>query len=588
MFLDRIQKAISSLSIKFLLAFFFGILSLLIVQAIGNSRDINDAWILEGVFVPFLLLTIVYAAITSFSPSIKMVVITTSIYLAAINVLPCIKYPFIYGYHDPLLHFASIKETIAASRVVEVGPYSVQYGATPGTHILVSILSLVTGFDIVDAIKTFLIFLPLSLPSVVYMTMNKLDFPNGLKRTVIASIPITTPITYTYFGASAVYPLYVLLICFCLLFACRRKSSRSEVAVALVLSAAILISHDVTSFLLLGFTLILLALIGVETKKVFYTTARPPVLFFLVFITMAFAHFSFSSSINNFMQISSLIKEVVSRLTMGESPVAFSHYSFSFYQLTLFDIVQILIIRFANIAISLILVLIAPFAIMRLRFREKRLQKSEKFYRILTPPFIFALVVFISLFFLRSVTHREFYMAAFFPFLAGVSIYYVFYSKHYKFKNLVLTTVIFVLIVISSFSIYPIQPLMPSFSTDQGAYYVLDMREVTTVYDRSLILFVNVHTVRYIVWADVIMTGQIRALTNPSFQSLLTSDHNKAALLMLGHTAYSHTIPSGRDALANEQYLMNALQQTGVLYTNGPSYALLNGSMIEGAGMRSP
>jgi len=42
----------------------------------------------------------------------------------------------------------------------------------------------------------------------------------------------------------------------------------------------------------------------------------------------------------------------------------------------------------------------------------------------------------------------------------------------------------------------------------------------------------------------------------------------------------AHIVPSARDALAQAQYLQKALQETGIIYANGQSYALLNMTIL--------
>ena len=175
---------------KLLASSFFIALFLLILQISANTTDTNDGWILEGLVPSFLLLTLVYSIIVGFSSDLKLIAIISAIYLVAINMIPNLKYAFIYGYHDPLNHYGSIKETIALGNVSELGIYEEQYAATPGMHILVSELSIITGSSALTAMKLFLILRPLILPLAVYFVVKKLDVSNGLAKAIIAAVDL--------------------------------------------------------------------------------------------------------------------------------------------------------------------------------------------------------------------------------------------------------------------------------------------------------------------------------------------------------------------------------------------------------------
>ncbi|MGD0494739.1 MAG: hypothetical protein ABSB28_01705 [Candidatus Bathyarchaeia archaeon] len=528
---------------------------------------------MEGLVPYFILVTLTYSAIVSYSSNMKLIALISGFYLVALNVIPTLKYVFVYGYHDPLDHFGSIQQTIAAGHMSEVGVYSEQYGAAPGLHLLVSELSMVTGSNALFAFKLFLVVSPFILPLVVYLVMKRLDAPNGLVKAALFASVITAPVTYIYTGTTSVYPLYEMFICFCLLFFSFGPRSRSEFVTAFVIGVGIVVSHDSTSFFLLVIvSSTMLFIILARRIGIFKRIPNLSILFAMSFGTLVLAHFTFTSSTGNLTRLLSLMDQMIVRTLFGHQLAAVSYYQ-GFFSLGLIDRIKIFLITYGNVAILLLLVAAAPFALYKLRRANVKLRGF--YYNMIFPALLaflsFALYLFVS----GAPDRGLIYFAAFAPFLAGLTIYYLFFSRRYRFDNLVVTIVVFSLICACVLSTFPVQPLMPTVSTTQGSYYAYDLRQVNTVYDRSLVLFVSAHNSSLSIWTDDILRDLTLALTNSDFQSLLTSNPEKAALLLL---SVSHAIPSGRNAFSNEQYIQNASLQDDILYSNGLSFAMLNTS----------
>lgn len=565
--------------LRFLTLCFFSSLILLIVQTVMNVKDVNDGWILEGIWPYFLLFALSYGGIVGFSPNLKLIAIASGIYISAINLLPNAKYVFIYGYHDPLLHYASIRETTILGHAVGMGPYATQYGGTPGMHIMTSMLSTATGMDTNIAMKTFIIAAPFVIPLMIYMVATRISLPLGLAKATIASVAIIFPVTYTYYGASVIYPVYVLFVYSFLLVAILEGSSRSRVAITILLGVTILGSHDVTSLVLLVYMLSFLFATRTPAKLRDMVSVHLSLPLMLLFVVMIAGHFLFSS-LENFARFLSLGSELLSKLLLGQGPAALSQYE-ALYTLSRLDIIRVFLARYGKDIFSILLISLAPLAYLKLPLSRK----SRVFYKSLVLPIFFAATMFIGLLFLRPAVHREFYIYSFLPFLGGLSVYYLFYLKP-RFKKTLILLSICAFAALSCLATYPLQPLIPTVSTMQSTYYVYDMRAVNTIYDRSLISFVSTHNDRLLVWADGIMVTEIYGLTSLSFLSLLEGNPNKSHILLISHTEHAHAIPSGRNALANEMYLQQCMQNASILYNNGFSYAFLNASTITGRNQR--
>jgi len=565
-----------SRAINVLVALFFASISLLIAQTISNIKDINDSWILEGLLPYFLLVVLFYSLLVAFAHGARLVALLSSVYLVVVNMIPNIKYVYLYGYSDPLLHYGSIEASIISGHASEVGAYTVQYSATPGMHLFVSELSVVTGLDALLAFKLFLVLSQLTVPLAVYLVMRRLKAPANLAKISIAAVAITAPLTYIYGGMFAIFATYVLFLYFCLLFLTHGITSRSELVVAILLGLTILISHDVTTFFLLGF--LVLSWIIVRVRKVFpgtTSTTRTSTVFVVVFAVVALAHFVLTSSLNNLSTLFSLIENAIMNLFHGAQPVALSYYT-GFNALSLIDKVKILLVRFGKDFLSILLVLLSPLALSRLHYSDSTL---KRFYRVLVTPLILALLGFFLLIFMRPNEGRGLvYVTALCPFFVGPSILYLTNSKGQRFNRTILAVVLFCLICFSVMIIYPCQPLLPTFTTTRGDYYALDMREANTVYDRSSIIFASSHVSNQSIWVDQIQFDQSYALAGPLFQSLLTSNRDSANLILVTRSGSAHAIPSGRDALANDEFMENAPLNHSLLYSNGFSYMLLNTS----------
>lgn len=565
------------LVLSFCLAFL-----LLIAQTIGELKDINDTWILADILPTFILFTVIYVAIVSLSANLKMIAVVTSIYLGAVNLIPQLKYVFIYGYFDPLAHFGFIRGIVASGFVPQTGYYtSAQYGPTPGSQLSMATLSIVTGLNPIIAMKIFLSVGPFIIPLAVYLVLKKMDFPNDLSKVIFPVTVVTSPTLYRFVGTVGAFPLYILFTYSFLVIASRGPSSRSDFALLTLLGTGVIISHDVTAFFLI-FVMLSVAALFAYRKPLNSEALSPRRLLFFVaaFIIIDLAHSTLSSTVS-FSQIINLVKDSFVSISGRKLPGAIEYYG-GFYTLTFTQQVQVLGVRMGRDLLTIFLLILAPLAMFRLKLKGTL---SREFYYTLVFPTLVALVTFALPLFIRSyvINRGLIYLAAFAPFSVGITVYWLIYSRHFRFRNAILALGIFTLVCISLIQTYPYQPFVPKIPTSYGDYYTMDLRAVTTIYDRSGINFLSTYDSKLTIAIDGIMKAQIYALTDPQFQTLLRPVDNPssvrritAQLLLVSFDGDTHIIVSGSSAFIYAQEVQNATQKDSIIYTNSKSCILLN------------
>lgn len=565
---------------KVLLLCFFLVLAYLIGEAIVNVKDINDTWILEGLVPPFVVLTLLYIMIVSFSADLKQISIFSSIFMSTLNLIPQLKYVFIYGYFDPLPHYQFIHELTRSGFIPNSGYYANQYGTTAGSHIFVSELSIITGLDTVAAYKFFLAASPFMIPLTVYLILRKISAPTGLSKIIIITTAITSPILYRFTGTVAIYSLYVLFIYLLILLACERFTTRSTFVIAALVGIRIVVSHTVTSFFLITCLLSILILrFGKKAGEPSQVSSSTFIFSSMTFIVMILAYMSFVSN-NNFSTILYLVRDSINSLLVGTPPGSVGYYT-SFYELAPLEKVCVLAVRIGKDAVSFFLSILAPLAMFRLKPKENRLRT---FYYTLAFPASIAVSTFLltQLIRPRIMSRGIIYFTAFSPFLMGITLFWFVHSgRHRRFKNAILPTALFCLASISLIQVYPCQPLVPMVSTGYGNYYVMDLRAVNSIYQRSMIQFINMYDLRLNIATDSITSFQIYALAQPSVQTLLTQRTSESEgyielqLILISSNESARTIPSGKDAILYMQSVQSTIMKNGVIYTNGKSHVVL-------------
>lgn len=551
-------------------------LALLILQTVVHSTDINDGWILDGILPYFLSFVLLYCSFVGFSQSLESITVATSIFLVTINLIPNLKYSFIYGNFDPLAHYGFVQALSASGRIPQSGMYGIQYGPTPGLSVSLSTLSIVLGVDTTIAMKLFLSFLPALMPLMLYVVVRKAAIEMTLAKATLVSTAIVSPVTYIFTGTSATFFFVFSFLCLYSLLVARGKDLkhvRSYVAMLVLFAVAIVISHTVTSFLLLIFFAITIALS--KTRK--FSFLKDYVVLALFFVIISLGYLVFLADAN-FQTLLSLLKETVYSIFARSQPLALGYYS-GFYELTLLDRAIVFVVKWGMYMTALVLVCLSTLTIRRITKRpDVRRLYSSHFIMLLFS----ALVLVLSLF-TRAFSDRfVYYFLAVAPPFAGITLCSVTCSRRRNLGSFLLVCALFGLICFNMLQVYPCQPLIPKVQTNYGESYVVDWRQVTTVYDRSLISFASSYVRDLKVAVDGVLWWQIQGLSNTSLQELLTWERPvsgtvpKSPLVLASQGSDSHIIPSGRDRVSYDRFVENAIETDSVLYTNGKSYVLFN------------
>jgi len=566
----------------FLLLLFILALSILILQTIMHRKDIVDAWILDGILPYFIFFVLVYSINAIFMEDLKHVTILTSIFLLALNLVPNLKYDFILGFYDPLWHYSFINGITSSGFVPTTGVYAVQYGTTFGLQSLVSSLSQVEGLNTADAMKVFLVLAPLLVPLTLYFVLRKVEASNDLARLIIVSSAIIWPTTYIYSGTISVFYLYAFFV-FLLILLSIGQSDIGLSILAILTGAAVVISHDFTSFFL-SLSVIILLVLQLSQKrsssKRLTGFSNFPLIVGLIFVFLAFAHLTLASG-SNFATLTSLLKDLVASVISPPHVLPATTFYSGFYSLTMLGKFKVLFVKLSRDVVMVSLAAVGGLIIVT---TPRNNIKLEKMYAVAAVPLAIAALMFLMSFLIHSSVEDRglIYMAAVSPLFVGTSLYHFLCYRHKgQLMKKVAVALVFSLILVSIAETYVWQPLIPVVSTESGNFYAVDWREFNTIYSRSAILFLSTYDFALRIETDVVTQSQILGLTDTHTQSLLTKETppNSAYILMLsqvGTDAHALTFGSAQDALSNENLLQNALENCSTIYCNGESYIFLN------------
>ena len=564
--------------IGFALFFFLVSCILLVGQTLLHVTSVTDGWILDGLFPYFILFVIAYALVVSLSADLRLTAIATSVFLVVFTSVPNLKYVFVYGFYDPVAHYGFIQRIISSGFVPTQGFYSDSYGPTPGLHILVSAISVATGLDVSTSMKTFLTALAAVPPLAVYFVAKKLEMPDDLKKIMIVSAAIAFPITYVFSGTHCIYSLYVLFAYALLLCFSQKRISRADFILGTMFGIGLSLSHDVTSFFLLMILSAIFIFLFIKNQLKHSSESHRQFAFLaLTFVAVSVTHFIFVSSVD-FSRLLKLGVSFLESLFFGSETGATTYYP-GFSGLTFLDQARVSVVRFARDAITMIMIVLAPVAVYRLKLRKS----NSRFYEILyVSTFVAVIVFFVSSYVRPSDQRGTEYLWGLSPFLIGVTLFWFAGHGRGRFGRVRSFVIISSIILISSLQIFPFQPLIPKIPTSLGSFYVVDWRTINNAYDLSLVRFTGEHDSRMTLAVVAVTRWQIYGVTDVSFQSLLTWDdptkdmNITADLILVSLDPNVHPIASGRLAIEYYQRAQNMTSVNGILYNNGESCLLLN------------
>ena len=252
---------------------YFVFLAFYLLFVLAHQRSYQDSWLLEDIFWPTAVLIVLglLAAFAARSASLAALLVSSLAF--ALNIVPALKYDLFYGVGDVPGHYSMVRSIVESGQV----PTGLTYSEMPGSHLLVSSISLVTGLTSGDAFKLAPPLYLGSLPLIAYLAARRCCQHEDLQKSIViaAIVPAFGFFTLSFKGSIGGFFFLFLLLA---LLVARGNQSRGQTRAALSLASiltvlAMVVHHGVTALFtliaLLCSTLVLL----ICSKSRFWTKA---------------------------------------------------------------------------------------------------------------------------------------------------------------------------------------------------------------------------------------------------------------------------------------------------------------------------
>ena len=510
------------------LAFYLIAAILILSTVMVNQRNHNDAWILDGVFIPTLIFVFVFFVAGTFVKSNRKIAILTSSFLIVINLIPGIKYQLFNNPYDSTFHFSFTNELSSLGHVPEAAGPSKYYSGNPGMHIFMSSLSVVSGIPMNDVFRFVMPAISGLIPLLVFFITNGVVSDNLRRYCILASaFPVSR--AYIITGTSLSIVIYFLFFAVFLRHILTSKRSRKFTAIFIILGFALIISHSVTplvaALLLLGMPLGLKILHALSSKGFPAFPVSTYVLSGLVYLTMLMTWWANIASANLHFFVN-YIQRVLSPTGFMEMPAVPER----FFEVPL--LAQIRVFLVLNIR-YVVLGVLSMFGILVFLGRLKKLNdKTKAFYtHLLVLLGIIALYLLYTISYgLAMLQYQRFivYSIPFCIFFTGLvflrlNIFLSNVFSRIEVRNLAFALVLFIMFSSSMIQFFPCQPLIPRASvlaTDLPENeYLVEIQIANTVYQKEMISFAEKHSLRARITSDIVTRWQIYGFSNRSLFS---------------------------------------------------------------------
>ena len=509
---------------KRLLLVYVAITTVFVSFVSSNLRSHQDSWILEDVFVATMIYILTFSIVVATVDDNRIVALVCVIFVVVLNAIPNLKYQFFYGCFDSVAHYGFVKDLLSLGFVPKTGFYAPVYSDFPGMHILVAALSLVLGISAITSIKLVASTIFGIIPLMTYFVTNSI-FERNMQKYIIIASGLPTVMSYALVGTTFALPLYFSFLC---LFFRRNmvEKNRRGYTLALVLFAfGLLLSHAVTTvvlILLLGIVLLLIKSIDFVKRHSHYFLMSMYIGVWFLLTVSFIAWLMFNADF-----VSHIFIQSVQRIFLGEiieEPVP----------TRLFEIPLSAQLRFFALwhlkdAIITVLAFAGLLVLLKL-FKRENESTFEDFYLSLLC-FLSAtslLLVFQLVVRFGAIEYRRLikYAMVFAPFLVGLFLWQLNQSSRIRIrvKPIICASVLFICISLSITQIFAYQPLAPRadvLSEDlPGNAYILDFRAVNTIYQEKMISFAErFSSSDSRITSDKVTRWQMRGFANESFSS---------------------------------------------------------------------
>jgi len=568
--------------IRFLVGLYLLFASVLVLSAAFSQRDYQDSWVLEGLFIQTLLLCLTFLiVVVNVRSSTKLVLLVAS-FLMLLSAVPNLKYTQITGVFDSIAHYGYANRLISLGHVPESGFYAREYSGTPGMHIFLATIALVTGLPTNLAIKLFLVVISSISPFIIYF-ITKDVFSEDNRSFILLALCFSLPIAGPLFGTTFALPMYFLFISVFLRQTLVTQSPRQFALILMVTGAALIISHGITSLfltLLMFCTPFVLKILGV-VKKDNGTVQVSKYLYVASLLAVSLLAWWAYNAKHLFY---SFLVGMLESLFVGTSTVPVPS---KFYELSLSEQLTLIYVRFygAFIILGLSLVgFIVYFTVFRKQYSKKTRTLYLQILCILGATALISTPFFLKL---RSYTFERFftYSNLLSPFFIGLSLYGLvkFLRVHIKrttVRNISFTLFLFTLFVPLLFANFTPQTILPKNNENE---YIVDYRSVNTVYQTSMIRFAESHYPKGSkIASDTVTAWQIFGLTGTSFNSgyswhnPLYENSSESGMILLHYSGKSGPLNEKleyRTRTKLDEFKFNLGNQ--IVYDNGESFIIV-------------
>jgi hypothetical protein len=164
------------------------------VYVAAQQRNYQDAWILEDVFLPFVLVMATFLLVLAPEKDNRIVALLSAWTVLVVSLVPALKYVQPYGTTiDATDHYLMVNSLISTGQVAEGHTYA----SIPAMHSWLASLGLTGGLRAAEVIKLGLPLTGALMPLLVYWIGRRIDLPANLVKFTVPAVCL------------AIYPYYL-------------------------------------------------------------------------------------------------------------------------------------------------------------------------------------------------------------------------------------------------------------------------------------------------------------------------------------------------------------------------------------------
>jgi hypothetical protein len=548
---------------------------ILIGNALAISRDYQDSWILEGLEIPFLVFVVIFSLTFSSekkeSSLIGLAILGRIVFL----LIPNLKYTWFQGvYIDQSMQYSLASYVINTGRISTSSLFT-PYVVAPLFHLLLSIFSIFLNVPVVDSMKYIPVLLSSMYPLLVYGILKRMKLAqrsNILKLTLfLSSIPIATgayTVTGTMFGI-----LLALIILF-LLVTILEKSDPKYWLVCVIFVIALALAHSVTSVILTGILLLILALQRIPHFRPKYHF-RTSTILAIALISLAWLMFPAYSTLETIVSIFSV------SVPTGKTPPS-EYIPSTFFQLARAEPLAAALTFLVYYGADFFLLILALAGLI-IMFRIRKNLNNASSFLMFFGGLVFVIMI-IGVFIKAGPTRALSIEELLFPIFCGIAVFYLGNKR-----KLLRPLLIILIMVLATLQLYGCQPLIPSaniiYTGLPSNVPIGYVNQVNSIYQRQVVNFALSHFAVGVIACDSVTYNQISGVASSSFllshvtnyYPIDTQQPQQEYDLLIIHVPGKAGILAEKADVRSPDLILQTIYNSSVVYTNGESFILARG-----------